>query len=95
MYKFTCANCNVSYVGQTVRHLSQRIKEHLKTDEKSHVYQHLFKDVKCFEAVSPDCFSILDSATSEYQLKIKEALHITWEKPELNRQVFHYNVKIV
>ena len=95
VYKFVCANCNVCYIGQTVRHLSQRIDEHLKKDKKSHVYQHLCKDINCLDKVTKDCFSILDSAPSEYQLKIKEGLHITWERPQLNKQVLHYNINLI
>ena len=30
--KFVCANCNASFVGQTCRHLSTRIDEHLGKD---------------------------------------------------------------
>ena len=29
-YKFTCESCNSCYVGETSRHLSTRIREHLK-----------------------------------------------------------------
>lgn len=30
---------------------------------------------------SEDCFSILDTASTPFQLKMKEALLIHWEKP--------------
>ena len=30
VYQIPCANCNKSYIGQTGRNLSQRIKEHQK-----------------------------------------------------------------
>ena len=29
VYKFTCASCNSCYVGETSRHLSTRIRQHL------------------------------------------------------------------
>ena len=32
------------------------------------------------------CFEILDSASTSFQLKIKEAMHILWEQPSLNFQ---------
>jgi len=38
---------------------------------------------------SEDCFSILDITSTSFQLKIKEALHIGWEKSLLNKQVNH------
>ena len=41
VYKFVCASCNVSYVGQTHRHLTTRTDEHFGKDKKSHIYQHL------------------------------------------------------
>ena len=94
IYKFNCANCNVCYIGETTRHLSTRIKEHLQTDKKSHVYKHLQNDVQCFDKCGKECFSIIDSSTSQYQLKIKEGLHIEWEKPILNKQVGHYNITL-
>ena len=34
-------------------------------------------------------FEILDSAPTKFQLKLKEAMYINWEKPNLNRQVHH------
>ena len=32
------------------------------------------------------CFGIIDKANSKFDLKIKEALHINWRKPNLNAQ---------
>ena len=37
-------------------------------------------------AGSRDCFSILDSARTKHQLRIKENLFISWLKPTLNKQ---------
>ena len=41
-----------------------------------------------------DCFEILDSAPTKFQLKLKEAMHINWEKPNLNQQVHHINLTL-
>ena len=90
VYKFICAGCNSCYIGETERHLSTRIKEHLTTDKKSHVYKHLQDSSRCKELSDSSCFSILDTASTSFQLKIKEGLHIKWEKPGLNKQVKHY-----
>ena len=72
VYKFACASCNASYVGQTCPHLATRIDEYFGKDKKSHIYQHLmlYKDYldKCFK----DCFSVLDTANTKHQLRIKE-----------------------
>ena len=35
------------------------------------------------------CFKIIDKANSKFDLKIKEALHIKWRKPDLNAQQNH------
>ena len=89
VYKFVCASCNASYVGQTHRHLTTRIDEHFGKDKKSHIYQHLMSSVDCLDACSRDCFSILDTARTKHQLRIKESLFISWLKPTLNKQKSH------
>ena len=88
-YKFVCASCNASYVGQAQRHLTTRIDEHFGKDKKSHIYQHLMSSADCLNACSRDCFSILDTARTKYQLRIKESLFISWLKPTLNKQKSH------
>ena len=35
------------------------------------------------------CFKIIDKANSKFDLKVKEALHINWRKPNLNAQQNH------
>ena len=35
------------------------------------------------------CFKIINKANSKFDLKIKEALHINWRKPNLNAQQNH------
>jgi hypothetical protein len=87
IYKFMCASCNACYIGETSRHLSTRIKEHLRTDKQSHVYKHLQASEQCKTSCNETCFSILDHAATKYSLKIKEGMHIKWNKPELNKQV--------
>ena len=89
VYKFTCANCNVSYVGETCRHIDVRIEEHFKS-ASSHIYKHLSKQQACDKS----CFQIIDTAYSSFRVKIKEAIHINWLKPALNKQVRHTAVSI-
>ena len=86
VYKFVCASCNASYVGQTHRHLTTRIDEHFGKEKMSHIYQHLMSSADCLEACSRDCFSILDTARTKHQLRIKESLFISWLKPTLDKQ---------
>ena len=86
VYKFVCASCNACYVGETARHLPTRIKERLKTDKKSHIYQNLSSNQNYFNCCTDDCFSVFDYASTKYQLKIKEAVYIKWLDSILNKQ---------
>ena len=87
IYKFKCAGCNACYIGETTRHLSSRNEEHLKKNKQSHIYQHLHQEVDCFNKSNRDCFSVLDTASTKFQLKLKEGMYIGWENPDLNNQV--------
>ena len=42
-----------------------------------------------------NCFSILDLARTNFQLKIKQALHVEWESPALNKQLKHVNLTLL
>ena len=86
VYKFVCASCNVCNMGETSGHLPTRIKKHLKTDKKLHIYQHLSPNQDCFNCCTDNCFSILDYAATKYHLKINKALYIKWLDPILNKQ---------
>ena len=94
VYKFNCAGCNSVYVGETCRHISTRIREHLFTDKNSHIFKHLKSSKTCRNSCNDSCFKIIDRAKSYHQLKVKEALHILWEGPDLNKQVQHYNFSL-
>ena len=94
VYNFTCAGCNSVYVGETCRHISTRVREHLCTDKNSHVYKHLQSYKTCKDSCDESCFKVLDSAKTYHQLKVKEAVHILWEGPTLNKQVQHYNFSL-
>ena len=94
VYKFLCAGCSACYVGETTRHFSTRVREHTFSDRTSHVFKHLQNSEHCRTLCSNDCFSILDHASTTFQLKIKEVIHIQWEKPTLNHQLYHVNLKL-
>ena len=92
VYKFTCAGCQSCYVSETKRHLPARLKEHLETDSKSHIFQHLKDNPSCRDVCDTSCFKIIDHASSPFRLKVKEALHIQWLKPVLNKQQKHVSI---
>ena len=76
VYKFVCPGCSACYIGKTPRHLPTRIKEHLETDKKSHVFAHLVIDETCKALITENCFEIIDSTSTLFKLKLKEAMHI-------------------
>ena len=43
VYKCTCGSCSSSYLGKT------RIEEHIKKDNKSHIFKHLHPTATCFD----------------------------------------------
>ena len=93
-YKFSCACCNACYIGETGRHFPIRVREHLSSDKSSHIFKHLLSSDRCRQSCSTDGFEILDSAPTKFQLKLKEAMHINWEKPNLDQQVHHVNLTL-
>ena len=93
VYKFLCAGCIACYVGETSRHLSTRVLEHLVSDRTSHIFKNLHNSPQCCTPCSDECFSISDHASTTFQLKIKEAIHIQWEQPILNHRLYYVNFK--
>ena len=50
VYKFTCAGCSCSYIGKTCCHFKTRIAEHIKKNNKSHIFKHLHPTATCFNS---------------------------------------------
>ena len=48
----------------------------------------------CFDPYNSLCFKIIDKANSKFNLKIKEALHINWRKPNLHAQQNHLGLTL-
>ena len=72
VYRFTCASCSSSYIGETCRHFKTRIEEHIKKDSKSHFFTHLHSTATCYGSYDSLCFKIIDNKNSKFDLKIKE-----------------------
>ena len=87
VYKFVCACCNACYVGETCRHLPTLVREHLASDRASHIFKHPQNSGYCRTLCSADSFHFLDHASTGFQLKIKEAIHVQREQPSLNQQL--------
>ena len=95
VYKFLCSGCNATYIGMTCSHLITRIKQHLVTDKNSHVLKHLNQNEDCKACCDATCFSIIDKATTKYDLLVKEGIHIQLNKPSLNGQLQSYKLSIL
>ena len=72
-------------------HFSTRIKEHTVSDKNSHIFKHFSQFPSCKGMYTPSCFRILDSANSSIDLNLKEAFYISKNKPDLNKQLHHFN----
>ena len=92
VYKFTCSGCQSCYIGETKCHLPTRIKEDLQTDTKSDFLQCLNENPNCRDLYEYSFFIIVDHTSSSFRLKLKEALHITWFKPVVNKQKNHVSI---
>ena len=94
VYLYKCGSCNANYVGRTKRHFSVRIKEHLGKDKNSHIYKHINSNDNCKMASNESSFRIVDKANTDYQLQLKEAMHIQWIAPSINKQFNHVSISL-
>ena len=82
VYKFTCASCSSGYIIKNCHHFRTRMEEHIKKNNKSHIFKYLHSTARCFDSYNSLCFKISDKADSKFNL----ALHINRGKPNLNAQ---------
>ena len=83
VYKIQCPGCTSSYIGQTVRHLQTRFREHLG---KSGIMRKHFELCNPSSPISDEIISILGKSTSISKLLTLEALFINKMKPDLNKK---------
>ena len=69
VYKFTCASCSSSYIGQTCRHFKTRIEKHIKKDNKPHIFKRLNSTATRFDSYNSLSSKIIDQANSKFDLK--------------------------
>ena len=87
IYRIPCADCGASYIGESGRPLSTRLKEHKKavaelSKHHSGVAEHV---VDTGHEIDWEAVSILDKEPWQQQRKILEAIHIRRERPSMNR----------
>ena len=87
IYMIPCADCPATYIGESGRPLSTRLKEHQKavaelSEHHSAVAEHV---VYTGHEIDWEAVSILDKEPWQQQRKILEAIHIRRERPSMNR----------
>ena len=98
VYHLKCLDCDADYIGKTSRQIERRFEEHKSGSKNEDTY-----DSSCFEhekkynhTIDYDNFKILDKATTDQMVLIKEMLHIDRLKPSLNKQKqSHYTCLIL
>ena len=94
VYKFQCSlDATCVYIGKTMRHLATRVKEH--GTSASAIHDHLLSCTSCHSRFSCNSFSIIDSGNTDFEITIKEALHIRTKKPALNKQLYTQGTSFV
>ena len=96
IYRIKCQTCNADYIGKTVRILQYRVNEHKNPKLNSAIQKHLEENKD--HIIDFDNVEILDRAMSDYQLRMKEKLHIESKNPILNKQLnckFNSQIKTI
>ena len=95
IYKYTCASCNVSYIGCTKRYWEKRLEEHTHISALTggplsglQIYaphQHV-RTAKCSPSarVHREDFEFIGRESNNYLLQVKESIFIYKHKPVLN-----------
>ena len=93
VYKYECNRCKSVYVGKTSRHLSTRVSEHqgvsyrtlvpLTNPPFSAIKNHTNFNHNNY-TISPNEFTIIESAQTDFQLIKKESILIKQIQPNLN-----------
>ena len=66
----------------------------METDKKSRIFGRLDNNETCKALSTENCFEIIDSASTPFRLKLKEAMYIIWKKTSLNKQQKHVSISI-
>ncbi len=82
-----CLDCDADYIGKTSRQIERRSEEHQIRQQKwRHIWFIVFWAWKKYNhTIDTDNFKILDKATTDQVVLIKEMLHIDRLKISLNK----------
>ena len=94
--EFECSNCNITYYGETERHLKVTAGEHIRTssltrkrvnnNKKSSVKDH---SLMSGHVCSFDDFTVFNYESRKFKRLIKESLLNTSDKPLLTHKINH------
>ena len=84
IYQVSCKDCSKFYIGKTTRNFCIRLEEHLSTKNKndSLIRKHMDESKHIMDLDR----KLLDKASTNQKLLLKEMLHINRLKLELNVQ---------
>ena len=103
VYKYTCGDCYITYIGKTTRHLLVRMSEHLGISFKTGaVRKYHEKQTTAIREHIRSCkhtgdvsnFSVLANARNDFELLVKESLLIGKEQPVLNKQIKNFQLSL-
>ena len=89
VYEVTCETCKERYIGETLRAVEVRAKEHqdairLGNTQRSAIAEHVHNQPDC-HVIDWKAVKVIDRARNLRERKIREAFHIDKEKPRMNR----------
>jgi hypothetical protein len=80
IYKLNCDSCKKEYIGETGRAIGTRLKEHQKP--QSAIGEHV---ENTGHKIDWDSAKVIDQEAALIPRKIREAIHIYRDRPQLNR----------
>ena len=72
--------------------MSKYMSNYITVPSPSATFNHLSTCETCKSSFSCDSFSIIDSGKNDFKITVKEALHIKFKKPTINRQLLLFTL---
>ena len=87
VYEVSCKDCMDQYVGETIRSMAVRIKEHARHTRDSRIDLSAVAEHAAVNGHEIDWATakVIDSAKTTQARKVKEALHIARKAPKMNK----------
>ena len=86
VYQISCQDCEAQYVGQTGRHLGERLKEHQRATRKGYYLESGVAEHVVDSGHSIDwSVKVLDQDLNQRRRLVREAIWIHRNNPSMNR----------